>query len=261
MKTIEELLKNLARPEVLEFGLVTQRLPSVNIGGKFEPVDDEAPSTERLVQMLVAMGGGRHVDSLTDKPVQWTTRLEGVGVIAVAAIMRKDIIQARFTVAKREVAGPVRPSQPVQRTQESRASAPPLTTATQASITPNHQSGSIPVQKAGSIPVHPSQPPHPRANPSSQSMLALRQTAQLQAQPIKGAMPSSPPIRAASVQAPAITPTSSLLVTNSQLPPAVPLPLDEEEEDEDDDEPTLQTLSPPVAGAPDRGKTARRRRG
>ena len=87
MKTIEELLKNLARPEVLEFGLVTNRLPSVNIGGKFEPVDDEAPSTERLMQMLVTMGGGRHVDSLCDKPVQWTTRLDGVGIIAVAAII------------------------------------------------------------------------------------------------------------------------------------------------------------------------------
>src|SRR5688572_22597751 len=105
MKTIEDLLKNLARPEVLEFGLVTNRLPSVNIGGKFEPVDDEAPSTERLMQMLVTMGGSRYVDSLSDKPVQWTTRLDGVGVIAVAAILRKDVVQARFTVAKREAAG------------------------------------------------------------------------------------------------------------------------------------------------------------
>src|SRR4051794_9338865 len=102
MKTIEDLLKNLARPEVLEFGLVTNRLPSVNIGGKFEPVDDEAPTTERLMQMLVTMGGSRHVDTLNDKPVQWTTRVDGVGVIAVAAIMRKDVVQARFTVAKRE---------------------------------------------------------------------------------------------------------------------------------------------------------------
>src|SRR6476469_540974 len=105
MKTIEELLKNLARAEVLEFGLVTNRLPSVNIGGKFEPVDDEAPSTERLMQMLVTMGGSRYVDSLTDKPVQWTTRLDCVGVIAVAAIMRKDGVQARCTVAKRDGAG------------------------------------------------------------------------------------------------------------------------------------------------------------
>src|SRR5438105_884395 len=109
MKPIEDLLKNLARPEVLEFGLVTNRLPSVNIGGKFEPVDDEAPTTEKLLAMLVAMGGSRYVEALSDKPVQWTTRLDGVGVIAVAAIMRKDVVQARFTVARRETGQ--RPSQ------------------------------------------------------------------------------------------------------------------------------------------------------
>src|SRR4029079_10686468 len=102
MKTIEELLKNLGRPEVLEFGLVTNRLPSVNIGGKFEPVDDEAPTTEVLMQMLVTMGGSRYVEQLSERPVQWTTRLDGVGVIAVAAIMRKDVVQARFTVARRD---------------------------------------------------------------------------------------------------------------------------------------------------------------
>ncbi|MCW5836773.1 MAG: hypothetical protein KIS78_30535, partial [Labilithrix sp.] len=129
MKTIEELLKNLARPEVLEFGLVTNRLPSVNIGGKFEPVDDEAPSTERLMQMLVTMGGSRYVDSLTDKPVQWTTRLDGVGVIAVAAILRKDIVQARFTVAKRE--GPATRS-PAATTQQSPGNAAPVRSSEKA---------------------------------------------------------------------------------------------------------------------------------
>src|SRR5260221_1472229 len=104
MKPIEELLKNLGRAEVLEFGLVTNRLPSVNIGGKFKPVDDEAPSTDVLLQMLVTMGGSRYVEQLSEKPVQWTTRLDGVGVIAIAAIMRKDVVQARFTVARRDPA-------------------------------------------------------------------------------------------------------------------------------------------------------------
>ncbi len=104
MKPIEELLRNLARPDVLEFGLVTNRLPSVNVGGRFEPVDDQAPSTETLLAALSAMGGGRFVEALSEKPVQWTTRLDGVGVIAIAAIMRKDIVQARFTVARRDPA-------------------------------------------------------------------------------------------------------------------------------------------------------------
>ena len=69
MKSIEELLQNLGRPEVLEFGLVTNRLPSVNIGGKFEPVDDEAPTTDKLLEMLIAMGGSRYIDTLSDRPV------------------------------------------------------------------------------------------------------------------------------------------------------------------------------------------------
>src|SRR3954453_4296744 len=102
MKPIEELLKNLGRAEVLEFGLVTNRLPSVNIGGKFEPVDDEAPTTDVLLKMFVVMGGTRYVEQLSERPVQWTTRLDGVGVIAIAAIMRKDVVQARFTVARRD---------------------------------------------------------------------------------------------------------------------------------------------------------------
>ncbi len=102
MKPIEELLQNLARTEVIEFGLVTNRLPSVNIAGKFQPVDDEAPTTDAVLQMLVQVGGSRHVETLSEKPVQWTMRLDGVGVIAVAAIMRKDVVQARFTVARRD---------------------------------------------------------------------------------------------------------------------------------------------------------------
>src|SRR3954453_12862306 len=140
MKPIEELLKNLGRPEVLEFGLVTNRLPSVNIGGKFEPVDDEAPTTDALLQMLVTMGGSRYVEQLSERPVQWTTRLDGVGVIAVAAIMRKDIVQARFTVARRDAT-------------PSRAPAPnPLTQtqspATQVPATVKQEPGAIPAPTA-----------------------------------------------------------------------------------------------------------------
>lgn len=135
MKSIEELLRNLARPDVLEFGLVTNRLPSVNVGGRFEPVDDQAPSTDTLLRMLATMGGARFVDSLSEKPVQWTTRLDGVGVIAVAAIMRKDVVQARFTVARRDpvarpsVPSPVaRPAPAVVKPQPAPAPAPASTT-------------------------------------------------------------------------------------------------------------------------------------
>ena len=39
------------------------------------PIDDVAPTTDVLLQMLVSAGGSRYVDSLGPKPVQWTLRL------------------------------------------------------------------------------------------------------------------------------------------------------------------------------------------
>src|SRR5437667_10110681 len=113
MKTIEELLRNLARPEVLEFALASDRLPCVKVGGSFQPVDGAAPSTDAILQMLVGVGGSRYVESLSSKPTQWTTRLDNLGVVTVSAIMRNDVVQARFTLTKREiVAAPARPSAP-----------------------------------------------------------------------------------------------------------------------------------------------------
>jgi twitching motility protein PilT len=132
MKPIEELLSSLARPEVLEFGLVTNRLPSINVGGKFEPVDDDAPSSEHVLQMLVKMGGGRFVETLREKPAQWTTTLEGVGVISVAAILREDIVQARFSVVTRERSSQPSPPAATGSVPAPRISAPPRPGATLA---------------------------------------------------------------------------------------------------------------------------------
>jgi twitching motility protein PilT len=103
VKTIEELLRNLSRPEVLEFALASDRLPCVKVGGSFQPVDGAAPTTDAILQMLVGVGGSRYVESLSAKPTQWTTRVDGLGVITISAIMRNDVVQARFTLTKREI--------------------------------------------------------------------------------------------------------------------------------------------------------------
>ena len=298
MKPIEELLKNLGRAEVLEFGLVTNRLPSVNIGGKFEPVDDEAPTTDVLLQMLVTMGGSRYVEQLSERPVQWTTRLDGVGVIAVAAIMRKDIVQARFTVARRDTSmskappGPGAPqpsgappaAAPAQQAaanavaaaaaavvaQQSRPGAgaaggpgaelrrtqlgtggpqpnqPPSAGAVQAA--PGKagapSAGAQPVAAASGVagaagqssggqkaaPVATQSQPHTKA--------AAQQT---QAMPVPGSSAAS---SGASPAAPPVAPGSSpSAAAPGPLAGAVPPPDDWD----DDDEPTVQTLSPPVA--------------
>ncbi len=110
MKTIEEMLRSLARADVTEFAVVSDRLPCVKIGGTFQPIDDVAPDTDVILQMLVSAGGSRYVDSLGNKPVQWSLRLEGVGMIGVSALLRDDIVQARFIVAKRDGA-PLPPPQ------------------------------------------------------------------------------------------------------------------------------------------------------
>ncbi len=157
MKTIEELLRNLARPEVLEFALASDRLPCVKVGGSFQPVDGAAPTTDAILQMLVGVGGSRYVESLTAKPTQWTTRVDGLGVITISAIMRNDVVQARFTLTKREIPSvqarpvpptiskdtvtvtPTAPQQVASAKQSSRrdAAEPPPTTAP-APLPPSH---------------------------------------------------------------------------------------------------------------------------
>jgi twitching motility protein PilT len=100
VKTIEEMIRYLARDDVAEFAVVSDRLPCVKVGSAFQPVDDVAPNTDQILEMLVSVGGSRYVDSLGPKPVQWTTRLEGVGAVSVSALMRDDIVQARFMLGR-----------------------------------------------------------------------------------------------------------------------------------------------------------------
>jgi twitching motility protein PilT len=107
MKPIEEMLRHLGRPEVSEFAIATGRLPCVKVSGAYQPVDDSAPSSEVILEMLVGAGGSRYVDALGEKPVQWTTRVEGVGTVTVGAVLRGDKVQARFIVSKKDPAAPV----------------------------------------------------------------------------------------------------------------------------------------------------------
>jgi twitching motility protein PilT len=100
VKTIEEMIRYLAREDVAEFAVVSDRLPCVKVGSSFQPVDDVAPNTDQILEMLVSVGGSRYVDSLGPKPVQWTARLEGLGAVAVSALMRDEIVQARFTLGR-----------------------------------------------------------------------------------------------------------------------------------------------------------------
>jgi twitching motility protein PilT len=101
MKTIEQLLRYLGRPDVAELALVSGRLPCVRIGTSFDPVDEEAPSADQILGMLVSVGGSRYVDVLGPTPKQWTSRLVGLGAITVSAIMPRDgEVHARFALVE-----------------------------------------------------------------------------------------------------------------------------------------------------------------
>ncbi len=101
MKTLDQMLQELARPEVTEFAMVSDRLPCIKVGGKYEPIDDRARSSQAIVEMLLASGGARYVGEMDGQPVAWTTRVEGLGSIGIQAVQRDGRVQARFTVVRR----------------------------------------------------------------------------------------------------------------------------------------------------------------
>jgi twitching motility protein PilT len=107
MKTLPQMLRDLARADVSEFAVASDRLPCIKVGGKYEPVDEQARSTETILAMLVSSGGSRYVEDLEAKPAAWTMRVEGVGSIGVQAMMRDGRVQARFVLVRKASLAPV----------------------------------------------------------------------------------------------------------------------------------------------------------
>jgi twitching motility protein PilT len=138
MKTLQQMLRELSRPEVAELAVKSDCLPCVKIGGKYEPIDDTARSTDTILEMLVSAGGSRYVDELEKGPAAWALRVDGVGSIGIQAVMRDGRAQARFVVVRRASA-----SMPAAK---SRASRPPAHKSSPAQKAPTRKS--IPAQKA-----------------------------------------------------------------------------------------------------------------
>ena len=104
MKTLDEMLRHLARPEVIEFAVATERLPCVKVGSKYEPLDDVPRSTDAIVEMLARVGGGPYVKDLEKTPAHWTTRVDGIGSVGIQAVFVNGRLQARFAVVTPEPA-------------------------------------------------------------------------------------------------------------------------------------------------------------
>ncbi|WP_437989641.1 type IV pilus twitching motility protein PilT [Sorangium sp. So ce145] len=118
MNALRSWLSQLNRPEVTEFAVATGRMPSVKVSGAFQAVDPGALSTEDILMLLSALGGGRHIEALGAKPSQWHIRIEGIGAISVVAARQGDLVHARMTRMQSSAASgtaaaapPARPSQ------------------------------------------------------------------------------------------------------------------------------------------------------
>jgi twitching motility protein PilT len=165
MKTLLQMLHELARHDVAEFAVVSERLPCIKVNGKYEPVDQTARTTDQILEMLVAAGGSRYVDEMSVRPAAWTMRLEGVGSVGVQAVMRDGRVQARFVLVRRTsgVAVPQVAKQP---------SRPPTRRSIPA--VPRHPSRpptrkSIPAQRAAKVSKPPPAPEKKRGSRPSRA--------------------------------------------------------------------------------------------
>ena len=101
MKSLQQMLRELVRPEVAELAMSSDRLPCVKVDGKYVPVDEKARSTEAIFEMLAATGGTRYLGEMENAPARWTTRIDGLGSVGVIAMTREGRVQARFTLVRR----------------------------------------------------------------------------------------------------------------------------------------------------------------
>ncbi|EPX61307.1 Twitching motility protein PilT [Cystobacter fuscus DSM 2262] len=96
MKSFTELLRQLARPAVVELTLISGRAPLAKTGTGFETLDEGLLTLEGLQEALKGLVGAARVASLSEKPGQWGLKLEGFGPVIVGAMRRGDVLHVRI---------------------------------------------------------------------------------------------------------------------------------------------------------------------
>src|SRR5688572_2881770 len=95
MKRIAELLRYLSHPAISEIALTTGRCPMIKSTNGYEPVDSAVLTDEELNRTLLTMVGPTRAASVTEKPMKWSVRAEGVATLAVVAVRRSDGLSMR----------------------------------------------------------------------------------------------------------------------------------------------------------------------
>ncbi len=95
MKPIAELLRYLSHPAISEIALTTGRCPMIKSINGYEPVDSAVLTDEELNRTLLTMVGPARAASVTEKPMKWSVRAEGVATLAVVAVRRSEGLSIR----------------------------------------------------------------------------------------------------------------------------------------------------------------------
>ncbi|WP_224361657.1 type IV pilus twitching motility protein PilT [Hyalangium versicolor] len=95
MKPIAELLRYLSHPAITEIALTTGRCPMIKSVNGYEPVDSAVLTDEELNRTLLTMVGPARAAAVSEKPMKWSVRAEGVATLAVVAVRRGDGLSMR----------------------------------------------------------------------------------------------------------------------------------------------------------------------
>jgi twitching motility protein PilT len=99
---IADYLLHLTKPPVTDVLLVGKERPVAISEGKPVHLAPSPLSEDEVVAAIFALGGSHHVEGLVDAPAHWTSRVEGVGTVAIAARMRPDgILELRCALPPR----------------------------------------------------------------------------------------------------------------------------------------------------------------
>jgi twitching motility protein PilT len=222
MKPIAELLRYLSHPAITEIALTTGRCTMIRSLNGYEPVDNAVLTDEELNRTLLTMVGPARAASVSDKPMKWAVRAEGVATLAVIAVRRSEGLSLRLLRTGEGA---------VPRAGEGSATAEPMPEST-------------PTPGSAARPVAPIAPVIPPLRPSETGLRVIKATAvfgQGQAgaappppPPFSGAFPSVQPPGAQAIVAPPPPPGAM-----APPPPPVSAPL-----------PSVQPSAPTSGSAP-----------
>lgn len=182
MKPLAEMLRYLSHPAITELALTTGRCPMIKSTNGYEPVDNAVLTADELNRTLLAMVGRERAASVTEKPVKWSVRAEGMATLSIVAARRGELLSLR-----------------VMRTGDSPAATPGASPAPAAAEAP---AAEAPHGGDPNAPVAPNIPP---IRPSSVGL-----------KPVKSAVPPPALSPAPPAPAPAAAPAPSLQVGASR---------------------------------------------